>query len=56
MSPEKLIEKAVTAQKLAKAKYSNFPVGAAILCEDGKVIYGSLPNNVVKFKEHGIIF
>ena len=40
MSPEKLIEKAVTAQKLAKAKYSNFPVGAAILCEDGKVIYG----------------
>ena len=40
MSPEKLIEKAVTAQKLAKAKYSNFPVGAAILCEDGEVIYG----------------
>ena len=40
MNPEKLIKEAINAQKLAKAKYSNFPVGAAILCENDKIIYG----------------
>ena len=40
MTPEKLIKEAINAQKLARAKYSKFPVGSAILCENNKVIYG----------------
>ena len=40
MKPENLIKEALNAQKLAKAKYSNFKVGAALLCQDNKIIYG----------------
>ena len=40
MNPEQLIKKAVEAQKRAKAPYSKYPVGAALLLQDGKVIYG----------------
>ncbi|NLY36456.1 MAG: cytidine deaminase [Tissierellia bacterium] len=37
---EELIEKAREAQKLAYAPYSNFPVGAALITEDGTVFTG----------------
>ena len=33
MTPKELLEYACKAQKNAKAKYSDFPVGAAILCD-----------------------
>ena len=35
-----LIKHALKAQKNSQSKYSNFPVGSAILCQDGTVIYG----------------
>ena len=35
-----LIKHALKAQKNSQSKYSNFPVGSAILCKDGTVIYG----------------
>ena len=40
MKYEKLINEAIKAQKLAMAKYSNFQVGAAILCKDDIIIHG----------------
>ena len=40
MKPEKLIQEAVKAQNYAKAKYSNFFVGTAILSKDNKIILG----------------
>tara|TARA_B100000900_G_C20526896_1_gene694575 strand:+ start:326 stop:703 length:378 start_codon:yes stop_codon:yes gene_type:complete len=40
MSPEKLIEEAIIAQSRAKANFSNFKVGSAILTKDDRVIYG----------------
>jgi len=40
MEPLKLIEHALKAQKNSQSKYSNFPVGSAILCSDQSVIYG----------------
>ena len=40
MNPEELINKAIIAQKNSKSKYSNFPVGCAILTETDKVILG----------------
>ena len=40
MKPEQLITEAVKAQKRAKAPYSKYPVGAALLMPDGKIIYG----------------
>ena len=40
MTPKELLKYACEAQKNAKAKYSNFPVGAAILCENDKIILG----------------
>lgn len=40
MSPEKLIKEAITAQSRAKANFSNFKVGSAILTKDDRVIYG----------------
>ena len=40
MNPKDLLEYACKAQKNAKAKYSDFPVGAAILCENNKIILG----------------
>ena len=35
-----LIKHALKAQKNSQSKYSNFPVGSAILCQDGTIIYG----------------
>ena len=40
MVPENLIKKAIVAQKRAKALYSNYPVGAALLTTDNSVILG----------------
>lgn len=40
MKPEKLILQAISAQKNAKAPYSNYPVGVAILTKDNKIIKG----------------
>ena len=36
----KLLDEAVNARSRAKAGYSGFKVGAAILCSDGKIITG----------------
>lgn len=41
MSPEKLIEEAFKALKNSYAPYSNFHVGAALACKDGRVFYGA---------------
>jgi len=40
MNKTELIEHAKKARAFAKAKYSNYQVGAALLCENGEVIYG----------------
>ena len=40
MAPEDLIKEASVAQKRAKAPYSNYPVGAALLTIDNSVILG----------------
>lgn len=40
MNQTELIEHAKKARIFAKAEYSNYKVGAALLCENGKVIYG----------------
>ena len=40
MTPEKLIEKALEAQENSQCKYSNFPVGCALLTKNNKVILG----------------
>ena len=40
MDAKLLIEKAFEAQKFSYAPYSNFNVGAALLCEDGTVYTG----------------
>lgn len=40
MGYSKLIEQAINAQKNAYAPYSNFKVGAAVLCKNGKVFTG----------------
>ena len=40
MMMEELIRKAMDAQKHAYAPYSNFVVGAALLCEDGSIYTG----------------
>mgnify|MGYP001202024576 CR=1 FL=1 len=40
MAPENLIMEAIVAQKRAKAPYSNYPVGAALLTIDNSVILG----------------
>lgn len=40
MRYSKLIEQAINAQKNAYAPYSNFKVGAAVLCKNGKVFAG----------------
>ena len=40
MKPEKLIQEAITAQSYAKAPYSNFKVGTAILTKKNQIILG----------------
>ena len=40
MTDEELVKQAIAMQKFAYVPYSHFPVGAAILCEDGSVITG----------------
>ena len=35
-----LIEKAIEAQQFSYSPYSNFKVGAALLCKDGKIFTG----------------
>ena len=40
MEPMDLIEHAIKAQGNSQSKYSNYPVGCALLCDDDKIIYG----------------
>lgn len=40
MDPKTLINHAITAQKRALCKYSNYPVGAALLLKNNNVILG----------------
>ncbi len=40
MKDEELIKQALAARKNAYCPYSNFPVGAALLCADGSVYTG----------------
>lgn len=40
MDTEQLIAEAAAARLLAYAPYSNFKVGAALLCRDGRVFHG----------------
>jgi len=40
MSPEKLIQEALHAQKRAKASYSKYQVGAALLTNENQLILG----------------
>ena len=42
---ESLVEKAKEARKLSYSPYSNFAVGAALLCKDGKVFVGANVEN-----------
>ena len=37
MTDQELIQKAVEMQKFSYIPYSHFPVGAALLCGDGRV-------------------
>ena len=41
MSNEQLIEEAFKAMKNAYAPYSNYHVGACLLCKDGRTFYGA---------------
>ncbi|WAR14640.1 CDD-like protein [Mya arenaria] len=43
---KELISESVSAKKHAYCKYSNFPVGAALLCEDGTIFTGCNIENV----------
>ena len=45
MTNQDLIKLAVDARKLSYSPYSNFKVGAALLCKDGKVFVGSNVEN-----------
>ena len=40
MTDQELVQKAIEMQKFSYVPYSHFPVGAAILCEDGRVFTG----------------
>ena len=42
---EKLFEAALTAQRRAYAPYSKFPVGAAVLTDDGRIFAGANVEN-----------
>ena len=45
MRDEELIQQAIEARKLSYSPYSNFKVGAALLCKDGKVFVGANVEN-----------
>ena len=45
MDQEQLIAKAIAARKLSYSPYSNFAVGAALLCKDGQAFVGSNVEN-----------
>ncbi len=47
MDDQALLNSAIEARKYAYCPYSNFPVGAALLCADGKVYTGVNVENVV---------
>ena len=40
MTDRELVQKAIEMQKFSYCPYSGFPVGAALLCEDGTVFTG----------------
>ena len=40
MTDRELVQKAIEMQKFSYVPYSHFPVGAALLCEDGRVFTG----------------
>ena len=42
---EKLMEQAMEARKNSYSPYSHFPVGAALLCSDGEVYFGTNVEN-----------
>ena len=45
MKDEELMQQAVEARQLSYSPYSNFKVGAALLCKDGKVFLGANVEN-----------
>ena len=45
MNKKELIDNALEARKLSYSPYSEFAVGAALLCKDGKVFYGANVEN-----------
>ena len=45
MNSNQLVEKAIEARKLSYSPYSNFAVGAALLCKDGRVFLGANVEN-----------
>ena len=45
MTKEELVQKAQEARKLSYSPYSHFAVGAALLCKDGEVFYGTSVEN-----------
>ena len=45
MKDEELMQQAVEARQLSYSPYSNFKVGAALLCKDGKVFVGANVEN-----------
>ncbi len=45
MRDEELMQQAIEARKLSYSPYSNFKVGAALLCKDGKVFVGANVEN-----------
>jgi len=47
MDDQALLNLAIEVRKFAYCPYSNFPVGAALLCADGKVYTGVNVENVV---------
>lgn len=40
MTDRELVQKAIEMQKFSYCPYSNFPVGAVLLCEDGRAFTG----------------
>lgn len=45
MNKNELVAKAIEARKLSYSPYSNFKVGAALLCKDGKIFLGANVEN-----------